>query len=305
MAHNHRHPHHIDPDAGDRKVAVAVLINLALTLAQIVGGIFAGSLSLIADALHNLGDAVALIIAFGARRIARRPADAQMTFGYARIEAVAALINYTTLIVVGVYLVYEGIARIFEPVEVAGWIVILVAGAALVVDLATAVLTYTMSKVSMNIRAAFLHNLADAFGSVAVIVAGALVILFGWYWVDPLVTLLIAGYILWHAGSEMPGVMRLLMLGSPPDIDTQDVIATMRAVPGVASVHHVHLWMMGEHDNALEAHVVLDPAAESGPVRAALRARLDADFHIHHTTFEVEEDCATCTQDANLIGHGN
>lgn len=186
MGNKHAHHHHVDPTAGDGKVAFAVGLNLALTVAQIIGGIVAGSLSLIADAMHNLSDAMALIIAFFARKIARRPADGRMTFGYGRIEAVAALINYTTLIVVALYLVYEGVARFFAPMEVAGWIIVIVAGVALAIDLGTAALTYRLSKTSMNIRAAFLHNLADALGSVAVIVAGTLVILFEWYWVDPL-----------------------------------------------------------------------------------------------------------------------
>ncbi len=115
MGHSHHHHHHIDPDAGDRRVALAIIVNLALTVAQIVGGIFAGSLALIADALHNFSDAIALIIAYGARKIARKPANSDMSFGYDRAEVVAALINYTTLIIIGLYLVYEAVLRFFEP----------------------------------------------------------------------------------------------------------------------------------------------------------------------------------------------
>ena len=128
---SHGHHHHVDPDSGDGKIALAVAINLGLTVAQVIGGIVAGSLSLIADALHNFSDAIALIIAFAARKIARRPANADMTFGYGRIEAVAALINYTTLIVIGLYLGYEAAMRFANPEPVAGWIVVIVAGFAL------------------------------------------------------------------------------------------------------------------------------------------------------------------------------
>ncbi len=297
------HHHHVDPEAGDLRVAIAVGINLLLTLAQVVGGILSGSLSLIADALHNFSDAISLIIAFGARKIARRPADAKMTFGYGRIEAVAALINYTTLVVIGLYLIYEGIARLFTPTEIVGWIVVIVAGVALVIDLATAALTYTMSKSSMNIRAAFLHNLADALGSVAVIVAGTLVILFGWTWVDPVVTLLIAGYILWHAFTEMPAVMRLLMLGSPPDMDMSDVIKAMEGAQDVASVHHVHLWMMQEHSTALDAHVRLVQGADPARARRAMKEMLVARFHLHHATLEMEEHDASCPDHDKQVGH--
>ncbi|WP_298860522.1 cation diffusion facilitator family transporter [uncultured Sulfitobacter sp.] len=304
MGHKHTHHHHVDPNAGDTKVAFAVALNLALTVAQIIGGIFAGSLSLIADAMHNLSDAMALIIAFFARKVARRPADARMTFGYGRIEAVAALINYTTLVVVALYLVYEGIARFFAPTEVTGWIIVIVAGVALAIDLGTAALTYRLSKNSMNIRAAFLHNLADALGSVAVIIAGTLVILFEWHWVDPLVTLLIAGYILWHAAVEMPDVIRLLMLGSPDDLDTVEVIAALEAEGGVASVHHVHLWRMGEHVNALEAHIVLTSDATASQTRTALREMLLTRFSLSHCTLEIEENGTICVHSKQVIGHG-
>lgn len=302
-ASHHHHHHRVDPDAGDGKIALAVGVNLLLTVAQIIGGVLAGSLSLIADALHNLSDAVSLIIAFVARKIGRRPADAHMTFGYGRIEAVAALINYTTLIVVALYLVFEGIMRFFQPSEVTGWIIVMIAGVALVIDLITAALTYRLSKTSMNIRAAFLHNLADALGSVAVIVAGTLVILFEWHWVDPVVTLLIAGYILWQAAAEMPAVMRLLMLGTPPDINPAEVIDTMSAQAGVASVHHVHLWMMGEHENAIEAHVVLTEQADPALTRTGLQQMLKDRFKLGHSTLQIEENGFECAQSQRRLGH--
>lgn len=309
MPHDHSHAHgsgghhhHISPDAGDARVAGAIAVNLLLTVAQIIGGIFAGSLSLIADALHNLSDAIALVIAFGARKIARRPADARMTFGYNRIEVVAALINYTTLIIIGFYLVYEAVLRFFEPTAVAGWIIVWVAGFALLVDLVTAALVWRMQAGSVNMRAAFLHNVADALGSIAVIVAGTVILLFGWMWVDPLVTLLIAGYILWQSAVEMPRVVRILMLGSPEGLDTHAVIDAVEEAPGVASAHHVHLWMMGENDPALDAHLVLENGAAADPTRKAVRDVL-AGFGIAHSTLEIETVETAC-RDSARIGHG-
>ena len=199
----HGHHHHVDLEAGDRRVFAAIAVNMGLTVAQIVGGIVSGSLALIADALHNFSDAISLIIAFGARKIARRPRAAEMTFGYGRVEVVAALINYTTLIVIGLYLLYEAAMRFADPQPVEGWLIVIIAGIALIVDAVTAALTYAMSKSSVNIRAAFLHNVADALGSVAVIVAGTLILLYDWRLVDPIVTLGISAYILWHAGVEI------------------------------------------------------------------------------------------------------
>lgn len=307
MPHDHAHKHghvHLDPEAGDRRVALAVMVNLGLTAAQIVGGLLSGSLALIADAIHNLSDAVSLVIAFAARRIARRPADPGMTFGYARAETVAALVNYTSLILIGVYLVYEAIMRFFEPHAIDGWIVVILAGVALAVDAVTAALTYTMSKTSMNIRAAFLHNLADALASVGVIVAGSLVILYDWRIVDPIVTLGIAGYILWHAFSEIGGVIRVLMLGAPPGLSTQDVLTAMREADGVRDVHHLHLWQMEEARPAVEAHIVVAEGRwdDADAVKAGVRARLK-DLGIGHATLELECSRHACP-DARAIGHG-
>ncbi|UOA24119.1 Cadmium, cobalt and zinc/H(+)-K(+) antiporter [Sulfitobacter pontiacus] len=299
---SHGHHHHVDPDSGDGKIALAVAINLGLTVAQVIGGIVAGSLSLIADALHNFSDAIALIIAFAARKIARRPANADMTFGYGRIEAVAALINYTTLIVIGLYLVYEAAMRFANPEPVAGWIVVIVAGIALLVDLGTAALTFRASKSSVNIRAAFLHNVADALGSVAVIVAGTLMILFGWAWVDPLATLLIAGYILWQSATELPQVARILMLASPDALRTEDVIAALRDQPGVTDVHHVHLWLMEEHGAAFDAHIVAAQGTDPSALRHALKSYLKSEFDLNHVTLELETQDAQC-RDAKVIGH--
>ena len=150
----HEHHHHHDVEAmGDRRLIAAIAANMLLTLAQVIGGIVSGSLALIADALHNFSDAASLLIAWVARKIGRQPADHFKTFGYKRAEVIAALINLVTLVIVGLYLIYEAIWRVFEPQVIEGWTVVIVAAIALVVDLITAALTYSMSKHSMNIRA--------------------------------------------------------------------------------------------------------------------------------------------------------
>ena len=305
MPHDHHghHHHHIDPASGDRRVGLAILVNFALTVAQIVGGLLSGSLALVADAIHNLSDAFSLVIAFAARKIARRPADARMTFGYARAETVAALVNYTTLILIGAFLIYEGILRFTSPEPILGWPVVILAAIALVIDLVTAALTYSMAKESMNIRAAFLHNLADALGSVGVMIAGVAVIFWNLTWVDPAVTLLIAVYILWHAFAEIGGAIRILMLGAPDDISADAVLSELRAEDGVAGVHHLHLWQMEERRAALEAHVVLDEGrwSDADAIKARLRERLTA-LGIGHSTLELECSRHTCDH-VQSIGH--
>ena len=302
--HSHHHHHHIDPDAGDAKVAWAIAVNMILTLAQVIGGILSGSLALIADALHNFWDAISLIIAFVARKIARRPADTDMSFGYGRAEVVAALINYTTLVVIALYLGYEGVMRALDPQPIAGWMVVSIATIALVIDLVTAALTYRLSKESMNIRAAFLHNLADALGSVAVIVAGFAVIVLGWDWVDPVVTLMIAGYILWHVYAEIGGVIRVLMLGSPPGMQTEEVIEAILKTSGVKDIHHLHLWQMEESETALQAHVLIAESdlLKQTRIKRDIKQTLLDRFGISHTTLEFEYGDLIC-DNPKLIGH--
>src|SRR6056297_1051762 len=303
MPHDHGHAH-VDPASGDRRVAIAIWANALLTVAQIVGGILSGSLALIADALHNFSDMASLVIAFAARKIARRPADERMTFGYGRVEIVAALINYTTLIVIGFYLIYEGGMRMIDPPEVMGWTVVILGGIALVVDTLTAMLTYSMQKGSVNIRALFLHNLSDALASVAVIVGGSLIILYDLRWIDPAITIGIALYILYLSFTEIGGPIRTLMLGSPPDIDGMSVVDAVRHVEGVEDVHHVHLWQMEEHEAALDCHVVLteDGWSRIEATKAAIKHRLEADFGITHSSLEFE--CIHYAHhDAELFGH--
>lgn len=298
------HHHHVDPEAGDARVFWAVAVNLGLTVAQIVGGVLSGSLALIADAIHNLSDALSLLIAFIARKIARRPADEAMTFGYGRVEIIAALVNYTTLIIIGLYLIYEASMRVVDPTSVDGWLVVIIAGIALIVDAVTALLTYSLSKQSMNIRAAFLHNVADALGSIAVIIAGTLIILYDWRLIDPLVTFLIAGYILWLSFSEIGPVIRILMLGSPADLDARDVLKTVRGIDGVANMHHFHLWQMQEHESALDAHLVIDTGSwnRADAIKATVKDALKDTFGITHTTIELECSAHAC-DDPQEIGH--
>ena len=306
MPHDHGSGHtHIDPASGDRRVAIAIWANGILTVAQIVGGIFAGSLALIADAIHNFSDMAALVIAFGARKISRRPADAKMTFGYQRIEIVAALINYTTLIVIGLYLVYEGVMRMIDPPEVLGWWVVILGGVALLVDTLTAMLTYSMQKGSVNIRALFLHNLSDALSSVAVIIGGTLILLYDMRWIDPAITIGIAVYILYLAFTEIGGTIRLLMLASPPEIENETLIAAVLGVQGVEDMHRVHFWQVDERQVSVDAHIVVarDHWDRLEAIKADIKEMLAEEFGIQHSTLEFEHPDHP-HPGAAIYGHG-
>lgn len=273
---------------GDRRLGWAIAINMLLTLAQVIGGLVSGSLSLIADALHNFSDAASLLIAWVARKIGRKPADHFRTFGYKRAEVIAALINLVTLVLIGLFLIYEAIWRFFEPQVIEGWTVVIVASIALAIDVATAMLTYSMSKHSLNIRAAFLHNVSDALASVGVIIAGALILLYGWYWSDTVLTLVIAGYVLYQSATLLPRTIHILMEGAPENISVEEVTGAMERVTGVLNVHHVHLWQLDEHNNAVEAHVMIADFGETETVKLALKAELARRFAITHSTLEFE-----------------
>jgi cobalt-zinc-cadmium efflux system protein len=275
---------------GDRRLAGAIGVNVLLTVAQVVGGIISGSLSLVADAVHNLSDAASLGIALFARKIGRKPPDEFRTFGYRRAEVIAALINLTTLVVIGLFLAYEAVWRFIEPVAIQGWPVVIIAGVALLVDVGTALLTYTMSRHSVNVRAAFIHNLSDAMASVGVIVAGTLILLYGWVWTDALLTLLISAYILWQGARMLPETIHLLMQGTPPGVSIDAVIRDMEQVEGVHDVHHVHIWQLDEHHNSLEAHVVVhtNDLRKNEAIKNRLKTLLAEQFAIEHTTLEFE-----------------
>lgn len=289
--HNHNHSHH-SPEDSDFSLIVAVCINSLLTVFQVIGGILSGSLSLIADALHNLSDAASLGIAIFARKISRRPADNSKTFGYKRAEVIAALINLVILVVISFYLLYEAVWRFFEPVEISGWIIILVAGIALIIDFVTALITFSLSKNNMNMRAAFLHNLSDAMASLAVIVAGSLIILYQWYWVGTLLTGMLALFILYQAFAMLPRTIHLLMEGVPDDIDLEAIKITLSKIEHVEDIHHMHIWSLDESTIALEAHVVVDlnDFNDMENTKRIIKKSLLDNYDISHSTLEFEHE---------------
>lgn len=285
---SHDHTRNELSGTNEKRLWWAVGANLLLTIAQVVGGIVSGSLSLVADALHNFSDAASLLIALVAIRIGRKPSDEIKTFGYKRAETIAALINLTSLVIIGIYLVYEGIMRFISPEPIAGWTVVIVAGIALVVDVFTAVLTYSQSKSSMNIKAAFLHNLSDALASIGVIVTGSLILLYGWIWTDAAMTLIISFYVLYQGFMQLPKVIHLLMEGVPENINLKEVIKKMESLNGVKNIHHVHVWKLDEDRNALEAHVVIEGKPDTEELKQKLKKILHDDFSIEHSTLEFE-----------------
>lgn len=308
-ARTHAHVHdHGAEHASDRRILGTVVLNGLLTVAQVIGGIAAGSVALVADALHNLNDAMALVIVYVARRIGRRRADEARTFGYHRARTVGALINLVALAVVALFLGYESILRFFEPREVGGWIMIAVAGVALLVDAATVALLFGMRRGRTDVRAAFVHNVSDALASVGVILGGAAILAFGWHWIDPVLSLAIVGYVAWQVATMLPDTIRVLMESAPPDLDVGEVADALRGVEGVEDVHHLHAWLMDEERAAVEAHLVIgrEVAPRLDEVTREARRRLRGRFDVHHAALELEfpETAAEGGHGTSLIVNG-
>ncbi|MFQ5660157.1 MAG: cation diffusion facilitator family transporter [Gammaproteobacteria bacterium] len=308
-SHEHHHPVHHTLEKGLNRLLWAFLVNLILTVVQVAGGMISGSLALIADALHNLSDAASLAIAIIARRWAGKPADSDRTFGYKRAELIGAMINLTSLLIIGGFLIVEAIARSFHPQPVVGWMVVIIAAIALIIDSVTVLLTHALSGESLNMRAAYLHNLADALGSIAVIVAGSLIILYEWYLADILCTLLIAAYIIYHGITEICVVIRILMQSTPTHIKLRDVVREMEKVPYVQQVYHVHIWELDENECALEAHVKIDyrDIEHTETTKHRLKTLLKNKFDIGHSTLEFEFDGIpveySCNDKEVISGH--
>jgi cobalt-zinc-cadmium efflux system protein len=295
MPNNHHHSHGVE-DISDSVLLWAVIINLGLSVFEFGAGVISGSLALMADALHNTNDAAALLIAYIARKISRKGADHHFTFGYRRAELIGAMIQLTALVLVALYLIYESSMRLFEPQPLLGGWIMAASGVALVVDVITVWLLWAMSKGSLNVRAAFLHNLTDAGASVAVLIGGVAVTWLDWTWVDPLISFAIAGYILSMSVGLLRRTSTILMEGSPPDFPFEDLLEVLVSIDGVVEMHHLHVWELDEQHRALEAHVVIEnlPTAAHSTLRKKIKDLLHDKFHIGHSTLEFElvnDDC--------------
>jgi len=272
-----------------RKLFFAVAINIVLTVVQVIGGLLSGSLALIADALHNFSDAGALFLAYVARRIGGRPADNMLSYGYKRAEILGSLINSSTLVLVGGYLAYKSVVRYLHPQAVDGWIIVWVAGVALVIDLITAILTYLSGvKDNLNIRTVFIHNLSDTFGSVGVIFAGTLIIFYKWYIVDLLATVAISIYMIYHGILILRQNIRILMQAVPRGLSLDKVRERLKSIQYVCDVNCVHLWQLDDKQIFFEGRIGIE--ARTGchdEIKKSIRETLRGEFQIMHSTIEL------------------
>ncbi|MEX2400636.1 MAG: cation diffusion facilitator family transporter [Rhodothermales bacterium] len=290
--HHHSHlPHgaEVRPDESGRLIA-SIGLNLLITVAEVVGGLLSGSLSLLSDAVHNLSDTASLGISYAARRISKREATPEKTFGYKRAEIIGAFINLITLMIIALFLVNEAIHRFLDPRSIDGVLMLTIAVVGLFANVVTALLLYRGSRGSLNLRSAFLHILTDGLSSVGVVVGGLLIIYFDLYVVDPIITLGISLYLMVHAYGMLRVTIDILMEGTPAQVEISEIVEEVRTIERVIDIHHVHVWQLDDDHLALEAHVVIsnEDLQEMEAIKTTIKQRLLDAYQISHSTLELE-----------------
>ena len=249
--HVHIHKHEVR----GKNLILSILLNLLITIAQVIGGIISGSLALISDALHNFSDVLSLVFSLVAHKLSRRKASLNNTFGYKRAELIAAFINAITLIVVALFLVYEASSRLFHPAPIKAGLVIWLAILGIIVNGGSVLLLKKDSEHNLNMKSAYLHLLTDMMASVAVLVGGLLMKFFGWFWVDSVMTLLIALYLIYVSYDLIKSATKMLMLFTPDFIDIKEIVREVHKIKGVNKLHHIHVWHLNDEELHLEAHL--------------------------------------------------
>ena len=291
MGDNHNQIHIHKHEVEGKNLVYSILLNLLITIAQIVGGIISGSLALISDALHNFSDVLSLVFSLIAHKLSRRKASINNTFGYKRAELIAAFINAITLIVVALFLIYEASTRIFHPEPIKSGLVIWLAILGIIVNGGSVLLLKKESEHNLNMKSAYLHLLTDMMASVAVLVGGLLMKFYGWFWVDSLMTLLIALYLIYVSYDLIKSATKMLMLFTPDYIDIKEIVREVHKIKGVNKLHHIHVWHLNEEELHLEAHLDCSDDIKMSEFNVLLHdveMVLFKKFHINHINIQPE-----------------
>ena len=290
MGHDHHHHHGVSADADSRKLALALALIVGFMCVEVVVGIAVGSLALLSDAAHMLTDAGALVLSLVAIRLARRPAAGAMTFGLKRAEILAAAINGSTLLVLGLLIVFESVRRLLDPPAVEGAPVLIVAVVGVAVNLAATSILAGANRQSLNVEGAFQHILTDLAAFVATAIAGAVILTTGFREADGIAALLVAALMLRAAYGLLRDSGRVFLEAAPRGLDPQAIGMRMAGEKGVEEVHDLHIWEVTSGFPALSAHILVGRETDCHDVRRALETMLHDDFHIEHTTLQVDHD---------------
>jgi cobalt-zinc-cadmium efflux system protein len=293
-AHDHGHDHDLGhhhthvPASFGGAFAVATALNMGLVAAQVIYGLAAHSVALLADAGHNFGDAIGLLLAWGAYALARMRTTEQFTYGFRSASKLSALCNAVMLLIATGAIAWAAIERFTEPAEVASVTVMVVAAAGIVINGLSAWLLTTGQKSDLNIRGAFLHLLADAAVSAGVVIAGAAIYFTGWSWIDPATSLAISAVIVWGSWGLLRESVRMSMDAVPAGISLAEIRRYLEMQPGVASVHDLHIWAMSTSENALTAHLVMQDGHPGDAFLNQVCRELNHRYRVHHPTIQIE-----------------
>lgn len=290
--HSHTHAHNHDhSDLKGKKLLFTIGLNILITLAQVIGGLLSGSLALLSDALHNFTDVISLVISYIANLFSKKEASETRTFGYKRAEIIAAFVNAASLLIIAIYLIYEAILRFINPQEIESNLVIWLALLAIFANGFSVLLLKSEAKDNMNMQSAYLHLFTDMAASVAVLIGGLLMKYFSWFWVDSLLTILIALYLIFMGYDLLKKSFRILMLFTPDFINIEEVTEAIKKNPAIKNVHHVHIWELNEDEIHIEAHIAFFKdikISEFDDILVEIEQLLFNNFNINHCNFQPE-----------------
>lgn len=287
MSEVHIHKHEVK----SKNLFFSILLNVIITIAQVVGGIISGSLALISDALHNFSDVLSLVFSLIAHKLSRKKASIDYTFGYKRAELIAAFVNASTLVIVALFLIYGAIGRFLNPHPIQSGLVIWLALLGIIVNGLSVILLQKDAQHNINMKSAYLHLLTDMMASVAVLVGGLLMKFYSWFWVDSVMTIAIAIYLIVVGVKLLITSTKMLMLFTPEHIDIKEIVREVHKIPGVNKLHHIHVWHLNDEELHLEAH--LDCSAdikmsEFNTLLHEVEQILFQKFHINHINIQPE-----------------
>jgi len=293
MGHKHDHSSHSHTHGylKGRNLFISILLNIIITISQVIGGLVSGSLALLSDALHNFSDVLSLIISYVANRLSRKKASANKTFGYKRAEIIAAFVNASTLIIVAVLLIIEAIKRFQHPQEIESNLVIWLSLLGIVANGFSVLLLKAHADENMNMKSAYLHLLTDMLASVAVLIGGLLMKFYEIYWIDSFLTLAIAIYLIYVGYQLLMESVKVLMLFTPSDMSVSDIAKNVNQLKSVKNIHHIHIWQLNEDEIHLEAHIDFEndiKLSEFDKVLDDIEELLFKKYSINHVNIQPE-----------------
>ena len=290
-SHSHNHSHHNHGDLKGRNLLISIFLNILITVAQVIGGIISGSLSLLSDALHNSSDVVSLVISYFAAKLSRKNASLNKTFGYKRAEILAAFVNSATLVAIAIFLIIEAIERFQNPQEIESNLVIWLSLLGILANGFSVLLLKRDAESNMNMKSAYLHLFTDMLASVAVLIGGLLMKFYEVFWIDSVLTLAIAVYLIFVGFDLLKNSYKVLMLFTPNNVKIKEIVTAVEKLEVVKNVHHVHVWQLNEDETHLEAHIDFNKdilLSEFDIILVEIEKLLHDRFNINHVNIQPE-----------------